>query len=104
RWIMKQAIGNVAYYFNSQRMMRRHVTEAYLRAQRKGLRWSQPVVTPRLLPGLRRYWGLTALAERRKNRCRALNDWPIGCNAAARGGGECRCLRPGWQVRPRQST
>ena len=32
RWMMKQAIGNVAYYFNSQRMMRRCATEAYLRA------------------------------------------------------------------------
>lgn len=31
RWMMKQAIGNVAYYFNSQRMMRRYATEAYLR-------------------------------------------------------------------------
>jgi starch phosphorylase len=29
--MMKQAIGNVAYYFNSQRMMRRYATEAYLR-------------------------------------------------------------------------
>jgi starch phosphorylase len=33
RWhsMMKQAISNVAYYFNSQRMMRRYATEAYLR-------------------------------------------------------------------------
>jgi starch phosphorylase len=31
RSMMKQAIGNVAYYFNSQRMMRRYATEAYLR-------------------------------------------------------------------------
>jgi len=31
RWMMKQAIGNVAYYFNSQRMMRRYASEAYLR-------------------------------------------------------------------------
>jgi len=33
RWrgMMKQAIGNIAYYFNSQRMMRRYATEAYLR-------------------------------------------------------------------------
>jgi starch phosphorylase len=30
-WMMKQAIGNIAYYFNSQRMMRRYATEAYLR-------------------------------------------------------------------------
>jgi starch phosphorylase len=30
RWMMKQAIGNIAYYFNSQRMMRRYATEAYL--------------------------------------------------------------------------
>lgn len=31
RGMMKQAIGNIAYYFNSQRMMRRYATEAYLR-------------------------------------------------------------------------
>ena len=31
RWMMKQAIGNIAYYFNSQRMMYRYATEAYLR-------------------------------------------------------------------------
>jgi starch phosphorylase len=31
RWMMKQTIGNIAYYFNSQRMMRRYATEAYLR-------------------------------------------------------------------------
>lgn len=31
RWMMKQAIGNIAHYFNSQRMMRRYATEAYLR-------------------------------------------------------------------------
>jgi starch phosphorylase len=31
RWMMKQAIGCIAYYFNSQRMMRRYATEAYLR-------------------------------------------------------------------------
>jgi hypothetical protein len=31
RWMMKQAIGNIAHYFNSQRMMRRYVAEAYLR-------------------------------------------------------------------------
>lgn len=31
RWMMKQAICNIAYYFNSQRMMRRYATEAYLR-------------------------------------------------------------------------
>jgi len=30
-WMMKQAIGNIAYYFNSQRMMRRYASEAYLR-------------------------------------------------------------------------
>lgn len=33
RWMMKQAIGNIAYYFNSQRMMRRYATEAYLRCR-----------------------------------------------------------------------
>lgn len=33
RWraMMKQSIGNIAYYFNSQRMMRRYASEAYLR-------------------------------------------------------------------------
>jgi starch phosphorylase len=31
RWMMKHAIGTIAYYFNSQRMMRRYATEAYLR-------------------------------------------------------------------------
>jgi glycogen phosphorylase len=31
RRMMKQAIGYIAYYFNSQRMMRRYATEAYLR-------------------------------------------------------------------------
>jgi starch phosphorylase len=33
RWrvMMKQAIGNIGYYFNSHRMMRRYATEAYLR-------------------------------------------------------------------------
>ena len=33
RWIgmMKQAISKIAYYFNSQRMMRRYASEAYLR-------------------------------------------------------------------------
>ena len=33
RWrsMMKQAIANIGYYFNSQRMMRRYATEAYLR-------------------------------------------------------------------------
>ena len=30
RWMMKHAIGTIAYYFNSQRMMRRYATEAYL--------------------------------------------------------------------------
>jgi hypothetical protein len=29
--MMKQAIDNIAYYFNSQRMMRRHATDADLR-------------------------------------------------------------------------
>ncbi len=29
--MMKQSIGNIGYYFNSQRMMRRYATEAYLR-------------------------------------------------------------------------
>ena len=33
RWrgMMKQSIGTIGYYFNSQRMMRRYATEAYLR-------------------------------------------------------------------------
>jgi starch phosphorylase len=31
RWMMKQSIGNIASYFNSQRMMRRYASEAYLR-------------------------------------------------------------------------
>lgn len=31
RWMMQQAIANIAYYFNSQRMMRRYAAEAYLR-------------------------------------------------------------------------
>lgn len=30
-WMMKQAIANIASYFNSQRMMRRYAAEAYLR-------------------------------------------------------------------------
>jgi starch phosphorylase len=30
-WMMKQSIGKIASYFNSQRMMRRYATEAYLR-------------------------------------------------------------------------
>ena len=30
-WMMKQSIANIAYYFNSQRMMRRYAAEAYLR-------------------------------------------------------------------------
>jgi len=32
-WVkmMKNAIGKNAYYFNSHRMMRRYVTEAYIR-------------------------------------------------------------------------
>jgi starch phosphorylase len=30
-WMMKQAIGNIGYYFNSQRMMRRYASEAYFR-------------------------------------------------------------------------
>jgi len=29
--MMRQAIGNIAYYFNRQRMMRRYATEACLR-------------------------------------------------------------------------
>jgi len=28
---MKQSIANIAFYFNSQRMMRRYASEAYLR-------------------------------------------------------------------------
>ena len=31
RWMMKQTIGNIASYFNTQRMMRRYASEAYLR-------------------------------------------------------------------------
>ena len=31
RAMMKQAIGNIASYFNTHRMMRRYATEAYLR-------------------------------------------------------------------------
>lgn len=30
-WMMKQAVSKIAYYFNSQRMMRRYASEAYLR-------------------------------------------------------------------------
>jgi glycogen phosphorylase len=30
-WMMKQAISKIAYYFNTQRMMRRYAAEAYLR-------------------------------------------------------------------------
>jgi starch phosphorylase len=30
-WMMKQAISKIGYYFNSQRMMRRYASEAYLR-------------------------------------------------------------------------
>jgi starch phosphorylase len=29
--MMKNSIGKVAYYFNTHRMMRRYVTEAYIR-------------------------------------------------------------------------
>jgi starch phosphorylase len=29
--MMENSIGKVAYYFNSHRMMRRYVTEAYIR-------------------------------------------------------------------------
>jgi glycogen phosphorylase len=29
--MMKQSIANIGYYFNSQRMMRRYASEAYLR-------------------------------------------------------------------------
>ena len=32
---MKNAIGKNAYYFNSHRMMRRYVTNAYLRTHRR---------------------------------------------------------------------
>lgn len=31
RWTMTHSIGNIAYYFNSHRMMRRYASEAYLR-------------------------------------------------------------------------
>jgi starch phosphorylase len=30
-WMMKEAISKIGAYFNSQRMMRRYVSEAYLR-------------------------------------------------------------------------
>lgn len=30
-WMMKEAISKIAYYFNSQRMMRRYASEAYIR-------------------------------------------------------------------------
>ena len=30
-WMMKEAISKIAYYFNSQRMMRRYAREAYIR-------------------------------------------------------------------------
>ena len=30
-WMMENAIGKNAYYFNTHRMMRRYVTEAYIR-------------------------------------------------------------------------
>jgi starch phosphorylase len=30
-WMMKQTIGRIGSYFNSQRMMRRYATEAYVR-------------------------------------------------------------------------
>ncbi len=30
-WMMKQAIGKIACYFNSHRMMRRYAAEAYIR-------------------------------------------------------------------------
>ncbi len=30
-WMMKQTISKIPYYFNSQRMMRRYATEAYIR-------------------------------------------------------------------------
>jgi starch phosphorylase len=29
--MMKEAISKIAYYFNSQRMMRRYASEAYIR-------------------------------------------------------------------------
>jgi starch phosphorylase len=32
RWMMKQAIANIAHCFKSQRMMRRYAAEAYLRS------------------------------------------------------------------------
>ncbi|MFL5253034.1 MAG: hypothetical protein ACJ8AI_09085 [Rhodopila sp.] len=31
RGMIRQSIGNIGYYFNSQRMMRRYASEAYLR-------------------------------------------------------------------------
>ena len=30
-WMMKQAISKIGSYFNSQRMMRRYASEAYIR-------------------------------------------------------------------------
>ncbi|MCI4625641.1 MAG: alpha-glucan family phosphorylase, partial [Candidatus Magnetoovum sp. WYHC-5] len=30
-WIMQNTIGKNAYYFNTHRMMRRYITEAYIR-------------------------------------------------------------------------
>jgi starch phosphorylase len=30
-WMTKEAISKIAYYFNSQRMMRRYASEAYIR-------------------------------------------------------------------------
>lgn len=30
-WMMKEATSKMAYYFNSQRMMRRYASEAYIR-------------------------------------------------------------------------
>jgi starch phosphorylase len=30
-WMMKETVSKIASYFNSQRMMRRYVTEAYVR-------------------------------------------------------------------------
>jgi hypothetical protein len=54
--MMKNSIGHIGYYFNSQRMMRRYASEAYLRQRRKwtGARsiWTakllklQPVIWP----------------------------------------------------------
>jgi starch phosphorylase len=35
-WMMKQSISKVGAYFNSTRMMRRYVTEAYVRAFQTG--------------------------------------------------------------------